>query len=55
MAAKYLQLAAELRLRCARMRREGQNRLPGELRLCAETGYSRQTVRRALALLEMMI
>ena len=52
MAARYLQLAAELRQRCARMRRQGQNKLPGELRLCEETGYSRQTVRRALALLE---
>ena len=52
MAAKYLLLAAELRRRCALLRREGETRLPGELRLCAETGYSRQTVRRALELLE---
>jgi Transcriptional regulators len=52
MAAKYLQLAAELRRQCVRMQRQGQTKLPGEMSLCEQTGYSRQTVRRALDLLE---
>ncbi len=51
MPARYLMVAAELRRRCARMRREGETKLPGEMALCEETGCSRQTVRRALDLL----
>lgn len=52
MAARYQQVAAELRRRCAELRRQGRTKLPGELALCAELGCSRQTVRRALMLLE---
>ncbi len=52
MAAKYLTLAAELRRLCIRLRRQGIAKLPGEAELSAQTGYSRQTVRHALALLE---
>lgn len=52
MAAKYLMLAAELRRLCARLRRQGRTKLPGEMELAAQTGFSRQTVRRALELLE---
>ena len=51
MPARYLTAAAELRRRCARMRKEGQTKLPGELALCAECGCSRETVRRALSIL----
>ena len=52
MAARYLSLASELRIRCVQMRRDGLSKLPGELALCEETGYSRQTVRHALKVLE---
>ncbi len=52
MAAKYLALASELRRLCTRLRRQGQTKLPSEPELAEKTGYSRQTVRRALELLE---
>lgn len=52
MAAKYHVLTAELRRLCARLRRQGKTKLPGEEELAARYGYSRQTVRRALGLLE---
>ena len=52
MAAKYLILAAELRQLCAQLHRQGERELPSEPELCRQTGYSRQTVRHALKLLE---
>ena len=52
MKTRYAVLAAELRRLCAQLRRTGQMKLPGEEALCARYGYSRQTVRKALALLE---
>ncbi len=52
MAAKYLALTAELRRLCARLRRQGLSKLPGETEFAARMGCSRQTVRRALAQLE---
>ena len=52
MAAKYLVLTAELRRLCARLRRQGKTKLPGETALAEQFGCSRQTVRGALALLE---
>ena len=52
MAAKYLILAAELRQLCAQLHRQGERELPSEPELCRQTGYSRETVRHALALLE---
>ena len=51
MAAKYLRLAAELRQLCASLQQQGETRLPGELALCESYHCSRETVRRALALL----
>lgn len=52
MAAKYLALTAELRRLCVRLRRQGKAKLPSEPELARQTGYSRQTVRHALKLLE---
>ena len=52
MKTKYAVLAGELRMLCAQLRQTGQTRLPGEEALCARYGYSRQTVRKALAILE---
>ena len=52
MKTKYAVLAGELRVLCAQLRQTGQTRLPGEEALCARYGYSRQTVRKALAILE---
>ncbi|MBQ9662990.1 MAG: GntR family transcriptional regulator [Oscillospiraceae bacterium] len=52
MAAKYLNLAAELRQLCVQLHRQGERKFPSEPELCRQTGYSRETVRRALALLE---
>ena len=52
MSSKYLLLAAELRRLCVQLRQEGRAKLPGELELSRDTGYSRQTVRHALGILE---
>ena len=52
MAARYRQLAAELKQLCLSLQQQGQSRLPGELALCEAYHCSRETVRRALALLE---
>ena len=52
MKNKYSVLAAELRGLCTQLRRSGRTKLPGEGELCARCGCSRQTVRKALALLE---
>ncbi len=52
MAAKYLLLAAQLRQRRISLLRKGEHRFPSETELCAETGYSRETVRHAILLLE---
>ena len=52
MKNRYSVLATELRRLCARMRRQGQTRLPGELELGRRYGCSRQTVRTALSQLE---
>ena len=52
MAARYRQLAAELKQLCLSLQQQGQSRLPGELALCEAYHCSRETVRHALALLE---
>ena len=52
MKTKYAVLTAELRGLCVQLRRSGQSKLPGEAELCMRYGYSRQTVRKALGLLE---
>ena len=52
MAARYRQLAAELRQLCLSLQQQGQSRLPGELTLCESYHCSRETVRHALRLLE---
>ena len=52
MAARYRQLAVELRQLCLTLQQQGQRKLPGELALCEAYHCSRETVRHALALLE---
>lgn len=52
MKTKYSVLAAELRRLSVQLRRSGETKLPGEEELCARYGYSRQTVRKALQVLE---
>ena len=52
MAARYRQLAAELKQLCLSLQQQGQSRLPGKLALCEAYHCSRETVRHALALLE---
>ena len=52
MAARYKQLAAELKQLCLSLQQQGQRKLPGELALCEAYHCSRETVRHALALLE---
>ena len=52
MSAKYLKLIAYIRRLCGTLRRKGQAKLPGEMELAEKTGFSRQTVRHALSLLE---
>jgi len=51
-AARYITIARELTAELRQLQQSGQNRLPGELELCARFGCSRQTVRSALAVLE---
>ena len=51
MAAKYLNIASDLRQECRLLRRNGAEKLPSESELCTRYACSRQTVRSALALL----
>lgn len=52
MKAKYPYLAQQLRRELRRMQQEGVSRLPSEAELCRRYECSRQTVRKALELLE---
>ena len=52
MAAKYQLLAAQLRQQRISFLRKGEHHFPSETQLCEETGYSRDTVRHAIQLLE---
>ncbi len=52
MKTRYAVLADELRQLCVQLRRSGRTKLPGEEELGVRYGYSRQTVRKALSLLE---
>lgn len=52
LAYRYVVLAGEIRRLCVSLRRNGQSRLPGETELCQKYSCSRQTVRKALSLLE---
>ena len=52
MRNRYVLLAKELRGLCTQLHRAGSTKFPSEAELSARYGYSRQTVRKALDLLE---
>ena len=52
MSAKYLHLASSLKKQIIQKSGTGVYKLPSENELCRQYGYSRQTVRQALRLLE---